>query len=737
MPTTRANPLLNTESGRLAALDGYAILDTAPEREFDDIVQMAKRIFAIPIALVSFVAANRQFFKARIGMDVCQTDREGSFCTHAIRGYEVMVVPDATLDERFSSSPLVTSGPHIRFYAGAPLITPDGFVVGSFCILDSAPRIDFSNEHRETLEDLARLVMERLEARKLKLAQLDSRKQFESIAAVSPDAIICANGSNSILFWNKAAEVIFGYTAAEAMGQPLTIIVPPPLRALHEAGLARAVAGQPTKLVGAVVSVPACRRDGTEFSIELSLSHWIEGGEHRFGAIARDITDRRRAEERLKHEAEFDHLTDIANRKVLSERMAEAGCTGSAATLLLLDLDGFKDVNDSLGHAAGDEVLKTVAKRLVSEVGHAGLVSRLGGDEFAVFLTEIADPVAATSLCQRLIAIIEEPIEVDERSVYVGASGGIAVTHGVAWEPNELLGDTDLALYRAKAEGKSRVSLFTPDLRSVARTRTSVSSGMREAWERREFEMYYQPQVRLDTSVVTGAEALIRWNHPERGLVSPAAFLTVLESSLLAVPVSEWILRTACEQAANWRKIGLSHFRIGVNLFAAQFRSGDLPQVVEQVLGDYDLPAEALELEITENIILQSDGRIKADLAQLRDLGVGIAFDDYGTGYASLTMLKDYPVTRLKIDRSFVSGVERSRKDQTIVEAISNLARGFNLDVIAEGIETREQAELMRQHCSEGQGYLFGRPMAAKHFGETCLHHNNWRVGSGTSGSSS
>jgi diguanylate cyclase (GGDEF)-like protein/PAS domain S-box-containing protein len=714
MFTSSKHLMPGDESGRLAALESYAVLDTAPEREFDDIVQMAKRIFSVPIALVSLVASDRQFFKARIGLDVCQTDREGSFCTHVVLGDDILVVPDAALDPRFQQSPLVQGEPNIRFYAGAPLITPDGFVIGSMCVKDTCPRPDLTADERDTLKDLARLLMERLEARKLAQSGRASRRQFESIAAVSPDAIICADGSNTIRFWNKAAETIFGYKAEEAIGQSLNIIVPPSMRSLHDAGLARAVAGHPTKIIGAVVAVPACRRDGSEFPIELSLSHWMEGGEHRFGAIARDITDRRLAEARLKRDAECDHLTGIANRKMLTERMAEAARDGIAGTLLLLDLDGFKDVNDSLGHAMGDEVLKAVADRLVTEVKE-GLVSRLGGDEFAVFWREALDPLDAVAQSHALITAIEQPIEVEERCVYVGASGGIAASDA-GWEPDALLNEADLALYRAKAEGRSRVSFFTPDLRSTARTRTSVSSGMRQAWERREFELYYQPQIRLDTGAVTGAEALIRWNHPERGLVSPAAFLHVLETSLLAVPVSEWILDTACRQAAYWREAGLKPFRMGVNLFAAQFRSGNLPRVVERALGEHGLPAEALELEITENIILRSDDRINVDLADLRAMGVGIAFDDYGTGYASLTMLKDYPVTRLKIDRSFVSGVERSRKDQTIVEAISRLARGFDLDVIAEGIETPEQAELMRQHCREGQGYLFGRPMTASDF---------------------
>lgn len=224
MSLTPTSQISRDESERLAVLDGYTILDTGPEQEIDDIVQMAKRIFAAPIALVSLVARDRQFFKARVGINMCQTERAGSFCTHAILSHEVMVVPDATQDERFSSAPLVAGAPHVRFYAGAPLITPGGFVIGSFCIKDVVPRTEFSSDQCETLRDLARLVIERLEARKLRLMSLAGQKQFESIAAVSPDAILCSDGQNTILFWNKAAERMFGYTAAEAVGQPISTL---------------------------------------------------------------------------------------------------------------------------------------------------------------------------------------------------------------------------------------------------------------------------------------------------------------------------------------------------------------------------------------------------------------------------------------------------------------------------------------------------------------------------------
>jgi len=711
-------PLPEWEIQRLAVLDDYRVLDTAPDPSLDTIVRHAKRVFGVPIALVSLVAEDRQYFKARIGIDVCELAREGSFCTHTILSRDVMVVSDATLDERFRRSPLVNRAPNCRFYAGAPLVTPDGFVIGALCIIDVVPRPDgLTADERQSLHDLASLVMTQLEVRRLSMEEGNARRRFDAVAGSSADAIICADGDNRILSWNKAAEHMFGYLAAEALGQSLNIIIPTKYRAMHEAGLKRAAAGLSTKLVGTLVTVPALKRDGSEFPIELSLSHWSEGGEDRFGAIARDITERLALEEKLKRGAEYDALTELANRTLLDARLESAAASGHPASLILLDLDGFKDVNDGLGHASGDQVLKVVAGRLRDVTGDfGGLPCRLGGDEFVVLLEDMADPLAATGLADQLIKAIERPIELGERAVYVGASAGLALSEETGWTPAGLLDRADLALYQAKADGKGRVRLFTQNLRPVGQARFSMSSGVRQAWDRGEFELYYQPQVRLADGKIAGAEALIRWNHPVRGVLAPASFLSTLEASLLAVPVSEWILRTACEQASKWRRLNHPDFRIGVNLFAAQFRSGDLPSVVSNVLSATGLASTGLELEITENTILKNEVRINAALGELREMGVSTAFDDYGTGFASLTMLKDFPVSRLKIDRSFVSGPDSADRNRTIVEAISHLARAFDLGVIAEGIESKDQAELMRPYCEEGQGYYFGRPMTASHF---------------------
>lgn len=723
----------DNEARRLAELDGYHVLDTEPEPGLDALVRYAQRIFGASIAVISLVAEDRQFFMARRGIEATEMPREGSFCTHTVLGHEVLVVPDATCDERFCRSPLVTGAPHIRFYAGTPLLTPNGFAIGAFCIQDVVPRPQgLSEDEQELLVNLATLVMDKLEIRRLSTIEADARKRFEAVAGSSADSIICADEHNRILSWNKAAERMFGYEARDVIGRNLNIIIPPQFRAMHQAGLQRAAAGLETKLVGSLVTVPALKRSLEEFPIELSLSHWVEGGEHRFGAIARDITQRLATEARLKYAAEYDAMTGLANRTFLDADLATTSGAGLSVALILIDLDGFKDVNDSLGHAAGDEVLKAVAKRLADVATGLGLPCRLGGDEFVVVMRNVDDPSTALRMADRLIKAIERPVELGERSIYVGASAGVSFASGAAWPIDALFEQADLALYKAKTDGKGRARAFTRDLQAIAQTRTSISSGIRQAWERGELALYYQPQVRLSDACVVGAEALIRWNHPERGLLTPAAFLSTLETSLLAIPVSEWILETACRQAAAWRASKHPTFRIGVNLFAAQLRSGELPGVVQRVLRETGLCASALELEITENTILCNEARIHAALQALRDIGIGIAFDDYGTGFASLTMLKNFPVTRLKIDRSFVSGPDTGARDLVIVEAIARLAQGLELEVIAEGIETQAQADLMRAHCREGQGYFFGRPMTAGAFEKTFLDDGRCRPGSGT-----
>ncbi|MCQ8781562.1 bifunctional diguanylate cyclase/phosphodiesterase [Mangrovibrevibacter kandeliae] len=446
------------------------------------------------------------------------------------------------------------------------------------------------------------------------------------------------------------------------------------------------------------------------------------GAETRAVIAFRDQRERLRVEEKIRTLAYTDSLTGLANREwfntMLSARVAHFKETGRPFTLLLIDLDGFKSINDSCGHAGGDEVLRAVAERLVAVAGPEYETARLSGDEFAVLITDRADPLDASSVAEQIIRRIEEPILLREQIVHVSASIGILPSEQNHATVEQVLMNADLALYDAKANGRGHGRLFRQDLRHAALARVDTAVELQSAWQDGDLEVYYQPQVRLADGALTGAEALIRWNYPYRGILSPAAFLPVLEAGPLAVPVGDWILRSACRQAAHWRAAGLRDFRIGVNLFAAQLRSPHFPELVREALDQAGLPADGLELEVTENILLRNEGDTLRHLASLRGLGVGIAFDDFGTGYASLTMLKEIAITRLKVDRSFVLDVETSRKDQAIIEAIATMAKGCDLAVTAEGVETAEQARFMEAYAIEAQGYLFGRPMTATMFEE-------------------
>jgi diguanylate cyclase (GGDEF)-like protein/PAS domain S-box-containing protein len=434
----------------------------------------------------------------------------------------------------------------------------------------------------------------------------------------------------------------------------------------------------------------------------------------------RDQRERLRSEERIRTLAYTDGLTGLANRThfhaMLDDQVAVNQDGARPFSLLTFDLDGFKSVNDAFGHGGGDEVLQIVARRVRASLDERHLLARLGGDEFAVLLDGSADPLVGAGLGQRIIAAIEEPIRVHQQVVHLSASVGLMPSPPEAVEADDLLMSADLALYEAKANGRGHVRLFTPELRQASVQRSSMAQELGDAWEERSFELYYQPQVALASGDITGAEALLRWNYPYCGVLAPAAFLSVLEVGHLAVPVGDWILQSACRQAAAWRAAGLEDFRIGVNLFPAQLRMGDFVERVEEALIRSGLPAHALELEVTENVVLQSERTTASHLKRLRAMGVGIAFDDFGTGYASLTMLKQLDITRLKIDRSFVREIETNRKDQAIVDAVIRMAEGCDLAVIAEGIETKAQADYLRGRLPEGQGYLFGKPMTGGSF---------------------
>ena len=705
------------EEARLEAVREYEPFKPFDDEAYASVLELARDLFEVSAAFVTFVDRTEQVFPLRRGLDLCGTSRDVSFCAHAVAQEDMLVVLDATLDPRFTDNPLVTGAPHIRFYAGTPLVSPSGHVVGTLCLVDGKPRNSFPDASRRHLRRLAEIVLGKLELRRMQIAGQASQARFENIAATSPDGIICANEFGKITFWNAAAERLFGHPADVAIGRDLELIVPQRMRKGHDGGLRRVAGGATPRLVGRVVELMALRADGAEFPVELSLSMWQEADGVNFGAILRDITDRRAKEEQLLRLAHHDPLTELPNRTVLRRRIEQLAGGTSPAALLIVDLDGFKTVNDDLGHAAGDMVLQQVAQRLLGCVRATDTVARLGGDEFALLLQGVCDDARAGEIAESVIQAVSRPMAIEGESVSVGASVGIAVHPGDGSTADELLSSADLALYQAKNEGRYCHRAFTPFLRRTVDRARAYDTELRRGYDRGEFEVFYQPQVRLADGALVGAEALLRWRHPRDGLLAPAAFMEGLEARPISAEIGQWVLRTACAQATEWRRAGAAAFRIGVNLFGSQFRSGDLVERVREALAFSELAADALELEVTENIILRHDETMVAPLRRLRADGVQVAFDDYGTGYASLSMLKRFPITRLKVDKSFVQGMCEAPDDAAIVRAILYLGRSLGFSVIAEGVETEEQAEQLRHKgCEEVQGYLFGRPMAATDF---------------------
>jgi diguanylate cyclase (GGDEF)-like protein len=431
-------------------------------------------------------------------------------------------------------------------------------------------------------------------------------------------------------------------------------------------------------------------------------------------ATHEDITEQRRSEVKIEYMAHHDALTDLANRVLLNERLQHAlGRRIHREEMVAvhhLDLDQFKAVNDTFGHPAGDKLLKIVADRLRGLARETDTIARTGGDEFVIVQAPIKDPADATSLAQRIIALMSEPFEIDGHQAVIGVSIGIAVGPGDGLQPDRLLRNADLALYRAKGDGRGTFRFFESAMDLQMQTRRIMERDLRKALSAGEFEIYYQPVVNLASNEISGFEALIRWNHPEKGTVAPATFIPLAEEIGFIVPIGEWVIRQACATAAQWP----GDLHVAVNISAVQFRNPGLMQVIVGALAATGLHPTRLEIEITETVLLHNREATLAVLHQLRALGVRIAMDDFGTGYSSLTYLQCFPFDKIKIDRSFVKDITENKGSLNIVRAVAALANGMGMTATAEGVETREQLDkITAEGCTEMQGDLFSRPLPA------------------------
>jgi diguanylate cyclase (GGDEF)-like protein len=426
-----------------------------------------------------------------------------------------------------------------------------------------------------------------------------------------------------------------------------------------------------------------------------------------------DITDQRRSEAKIAHMAHHDALTGLPNRVLLNQQLEQAfsrAKRGEKVAAHFLDLDYFKNVNDTLGHAAGDKLLKMVAERLRALARDADIIARMGGDEFAILQAGVAQPADAGSLARRVIDSISHPYEIDGQQVIIGTSVGISIGPGDGQNPEALMRNADLALYRAKQDGRGTFRFFEPEMDAQMQERRTMEVDLRRALAAGQFELHYQPIVNLATNDISAFEALIRWRHPHNGLIAPGAFIPLAEEIGAIIPIGEWVIRQACATAATWP----SDVKVTVNLSPAQFRNPGLVRVVVGALAASGLPADRLELEITESILLQDNEATLNTLYQLRELGVMIAMDDFGTGYSSLSYLQSFPFDRIKIDRSFVKDIGDNVGSINIVRAVVAMAKGLGMATTAEGVETQEQRDSVQSEgCTEMQGFLFSKPLPA------------------------
>jgi diguanylate cyclase (GGDEF)-like protein len=435
-------------------------------------------------------------------------------------------------------------------------------------------------------------------------------------------------------------------------------------------------------------------------------------------ATHEDVTERQRAQEQIVHMARHDALTDLPNRVLLRERLEhelKRVKRGECLAVLCLDLDHFKSVNDTLGHPIGDELLKRVADRLRGATREPDTVARLGGDEFAIIMTQLKQPTDASALSRRIRESISRPYQINGHQIVTNISIGISVAPIDDMDPDVLLKNADLALYGAKSDGRGTYRFFEAEMDARMKVRRDLEMDLRKALLNGELELHYQPLVNLQDNEISALEALLRWNHPTRGVISPVDFIPIAEETGLIIPIGEWVLRTACKEAGNWP----DHVKVAVNVSPAQLKSRNFLDTVISALGDSGLPASRLQLEITESVLMQNTFATLETLHALRKLGVQIAMDDFGTGYSSLSYLRSFPFDKIKIDRSFIQDLSNGAEPLAIVHAVAGLAKCLNMISTAEGVETQQQLDaLQAMGCTEMQGYLFSRARPVKELGQ-------------------
>lgn len=550
--------------------------------------------------------------------------------------------------------------------------------------------------------------------KRLEVQTEESEMKFKSIIESAKDAIIVADFQGSIVQWNQGAQSIFGYSQEEILGLNISTIIPERFKKAHKDGMAAYRETRVPHVIGNTVELTGARKDGSEFLLEMSVGTWETEKGVFFSSILRDITERKMSEEKINNLVYLDPLTGLPNRRLFNDRLdallRQADERGMNFSLFYMDLDNFKMINDRFGHSIGDLFLKSVTERLQSQISAKDTLSRLGGDEF-ILLVPNTEYSKAANRAQEMIAALNEPFHFENEELFTSVSVGISMYPSDGSDSETLIKNADIAMYRAKEEGKNGFQFFTQDMNEVISRKSRLATGLRKGLEQGEFSIHYQPQISLATEEIIGVEALLRWNHPNWGSISPGEFIPIAEETGSITKIGEFVLEEACRQNKAWQDAGLSPFRVAVNISARQFAQKDLTQVVSSVLKKTGLDPHYLELELTETIIQNAESAI-ATMQELASLGVHLSIDDFGTGYSSLSYLKLFPIDTLKIDQHFTRNIKEDSKDAALVKTIIRMAHDLELNVIAEGVETQEQLEFLKmEQCNQAQGYYFNRPL--------------------------
>jgi diguanylate cyclase (GGDEF)-like protein/PAS domain S-box-containing protein len=544
-----------------------------------------------------------------------------------------------------------------------------------------------------------------------------SEERYRNLVNTAQDAIYTVSTSGDLTSLNAAFEKLTGWSPGEWLGKPFAPIVHPDDLPLAIDVLERVLSGQ-----NASFELRIRAKSGDYLTAEFSAAPLVEEGRITgLLGVARDVTERKKAQDIIRQLAYHDALTGLPNRALFEDRLrvtlAQAQRQRQMVAVMFLDVDRFKIVNDTLGHSGGDVLLRDIAAELTGVIRDGDTVARVGGDEFTLLLPAVNDESDAVAVAERILDTLKQPRFVEGQEFSVTTSIGITVFPQDGTDVHTLLRNADTAMYRAKERGRDNFQLYTPAMNAAVIQRLALENDLRHAVERAELFLHYQPVADVSTGQIVAAEALLRWEHPQRGTLDPDSFIPLAEETGLIVPLGEWVLREACLQARTWQDAGYTPIRLGVNLSARQLHHKDLINLVTSALEESGISPEWLQLEITEGDVMSNVEFIVAVLHKLRSMGVGISVDDFGTGYSSLSYLKRFPIDSVKIDRSFVRDLASDPSDAAIVTTVIAMARNLNLRVVAEGVETTEQLEFLRRRaCDEYQGYLISRPLPAHQF---------------------